>query len=152
MLVEMDNHQSTIDQKAQSKKEIKPVDLVICKQAFSGKPVDSPKLDDSNKIVKIKVKSSTKLKFQFTNVSKKSPLKAPMMTLDNEQPSVLSFPDPAHHNKGSLSNATDKKLKFLKTHLQNTSNRLRSLENKRLLNQKSELGSMIASHCDNNSV
>jgi hypothetical protein len=79
-------------------------------------------------------------------------MKAPMKTLENEQQSVLSFPDPTHNYRGSLSNATGKKIKFLKNHLQNTSHRLRSLQNKRLLNQKSELGSMVASLYDNNSV
>lgn len=44
--------------------EIKAHELVIAKQTFSvPQPVDSPKLDGPNKIVKIKTKSSTKLKF-----------------------------------------------------------------------------------------
>ena len=89
-------------------------------------PVDSPKLEGPNKIVKIKTKSSTKLKFQFANVSKKrSPQKEKILTI--EQPSVLSILEPSKEYKGSLSNATDKKIKFLKTHLQHTSHRLRSL-------------------------
>jgi hypothetical protein len=48
ILVKMDYCQSIMDQKASSKQDIKAVDLVIAKQTFSAKPIDSPKLEGPN--------------------------------------------------------------------------------------------------------